>query len=121
MVDQLLWLDALVKIVAGAFLVFIPRVSVAAFGLPKSDQSFYLRLMGALLLGIAAAIVVGGGGRSVGGLGAAGAGVINLLGAGMLSTLLMLPRATLAMRGRVLLWGVAGVLVVLGVGELLLG
>jgi len=117
--DQLLWLDVLVKAVGGVLLLVIPRVTIAALGLPRSDQAFYPRLLGVLLLAIALAIFADAADWTGDGLGASGAALINIAGGVLIYTLVLVPRPFLSTRGRILLWATGGLLLLLGLAELL--
>jgi NO-binding membrane sensor protein with MHYT domain len=116
MSEQLLWIEACLKLGTGLALVTTPRMLARLLGLPSADQPFWPRLLGALLvgLGIASLLEV----RMQGGLGLAGSVAVNLAGAAMIVTLLILGRAGKTMRGRFLLWLTAAALVILGLVEI---
>jgi NO-binding membrane sensor protein with MHYT domain len=116
MSEQLLWIEACLKLGTGLALVTTPRMLARLLGLPSADQPFWPRLLGALLvgLGIASLLEV----RMQGGLGLAGSVAVNLAGAAMIITLLILGRAGKTMRGRFLLWLTAAALVILGLVEI---
>jgi hypothetical protein len=116
MSEQLLWIEACLKLGTGLALVATPRTLARLLGLPSADQPFWPRLLGALLigLGIASLLEV----RMQGGLGLAGSVAVNLAGAAMIATLLSLGRAGKTMRGRFLLWLAAAALVILGLVEI---
>lgn len=116
MSEQLLWIEACLKLGSGLALVVVPRTLARLLGLPSADQPFWPRLLGALLigLGIASLLEV----RMQGGLGLAGSVAVNLAGAAMIATLLTLGRAGKTLRGRFLLWLATAALVVLGLVEI---
>jgi hypothetical protein len=116
MSEQLLWIEACLKLGPGLALVAAPRTLARLFGLPSADQPFWPRLLGALLigLGIASLLEV----RMQGGLGLAGSIAVNLASAAMIGALLVLGRAGRTMRGRFLLWVAAAALVILSLVEI---
>jgi hypothetical protein len=116
MSEQLLWIEACLKLGTGLALVTTPRMLARLLGLPSADQPFWPRLLGALLvgLGIASLLEV----RMQGGLGLAGSVAVNLAGSAMIAALLILGRAGKTMRGRFLLWLAAAALVILGLVEI---
>lgn len=116
MSEQLLWIEACLKLAGGLALTVAPRTLARLLGLPSADQTFWPRLLGALLIGLAAASLLEA--RMQGGLGLAGSIAINLAGAAMIGALLILGRAGNTRRGRSLLWLIAGALVVLGLVEI---
>jgi hypothetical protein len=116
MSEQLLWIEACLKLAGGLALTVAPRTLARLLGLPSADQPFWPRLLGALLIGLAAASLLEA--RMQGGLGLAGSIAVNLAGAAMIGALLILGRAGNTRRGRLLLWLIAGALVVLGLVEI---
>ena len=116
MSEQLLWIEACLKLAGGLALTVAPRTLARLLGLPSADQPFWPRLLGALLIGLAAASLLEA--RMQGGLGLAGSIAINLAGAAMIGALLILGRAGNTRRGRSLLWLIAGALVFLGLVEI---
>ncbi|MEE9588415.1 MAG: hypothetical protein V3V97_10370 [Hyphomicrobiaceae bacterium] len=113
MVDQLLWIDALVKFSFGVLLTVIPRLPIAAFGLAKTNQMLYPRIIGALLIGISFALIFEGAGKNSTGLGLKGAATINLAVAILISALLLFTEPAPARRGRIALWSFVVALVTL--------
>jgi hypothetical protein len=116
MSEQLLWIEACLKLAGGLTLTVAPRTLARLLGLPSADQPFWPRLLGALLIGLAAASLLEA--RMQGGLGLAGSIAVNLAGATMIGALLILGRAGNTRRGRLLLWLIAGALIVLGLVEI---
>lgn len=116
MSEQLLWIEACLKLGSGLALVGAPRTLARLLGLPSADQPFWPRLLGALLigLGIASLLEV----RMQGGLGLAGSIAVNLAGATTIGALLILGRAGKTMRGRFLLCLAATALVILSLVEI---
>jgi hypothetical protein len=116
-VQQLLWIETLLKLVPGLLLVLAPLTTLRVLGLPRPDTGFWPRLTGALLVGMAGALFVEGA-QSGRGLGLAGAIIINLCGATVLAILLVLDRGPASTRGRVVVWALTCTLVVLSVVEI---
>jgi hypothetical protein len=115
--QQLLWLETLLKLVPGLLLTLAPLTTLRALGLPRPDTGFWPRLCGALLLGMAGALFLEGTSRGHG-LGLAGVIVINLCGAAVLATLLVLDAGPASRRGRVTVWLTVCLLVVVSVFEI---
>lgn len=115
--QQLLWIETLLKFFPGLLLVVAPAVTLRLLGLPRTDSSFWPRVCGALLIGIAAALFLEG--TSVGhGLGLAGVAVVNLCGASLLASFLVVDRGPASRRGRVAVWLTVCALLVLSVFEI---
>lgn len=106
MISQLLWVEFVLKLAAGAVLVLAPRATIKAFGLPAASGTvpFWPRVAGVLLVAIAGASFLQGWlGRS-NGLGLAGSALINASLAAMLFITLGLRGGSLMRRGRILFW-----------------
>jgi hypothetical protein len=116
-VQQLLWLETLIKLSSGLLLALAPLTTLRILGLPRPDIGFWPRIVGILLLGLAAALFLEGtsGGH---GLGLAGVVIIDLAGVAMLATLLVLERGPSSSRGRAVVWAVICALVTLSVLEI---
>ncbi len=116
MSEQLFWIEACLKLGSGLALIAAPRPLARLLGLPSVEQSFWPRLLGALLtgLGVASLLEV----RMQGGLGLAGSIAVNLALAAMIGALLALGRASTTRRGRFILWVVAAALVILSLVEI---
>ena len=115
--QQLLWLETLLKLVPGILLTLAPLSTLRVLGLPRPDTGFWPRLCGALLIGTAGALFLEGTARGHG-LGLAGNIVINLCGAAVLATLLVLEAGPASRRGRVTVWLIVCLLVVVTVVEI---
>jgi hypothetical protein len=118
MQTELLWLEAVLKLAAGGLLLLFPRTLARALGLPPVGETFWPRMLGAIVLGLAAATVLEGHTAGRNGLGLAGHVAINLSVALAIVALLILGRAGTAKRGRFLLAVTAIGLAVLALFEL---
>ena len=114
----LLIIDGVINLLLGALLICFPLGIAAVLGVPTSEHAFYPTLLGAVLFGIGVALLIDvlGASRGLRGLGMAGAIAINFCGAGALVLWLIVAPPDMALRGRVLLWSIA--IVVLAVGLL---
>ena len=100
MLQQLLWLEILLKASVGLSLLLAPRTLAKMLGLPSADEPFWPRLLGGTLIGLATAILVElrlQPGRS---LGLTGIVAINLCVAVVLGGLVILGKAGSTRRGR---------------------
>ncbi|MDX2289655.1 MAG: ABC transporter permease [Hyphomicrobiaceae bacterium] len=116
--QQLLWFETLLKGSAGLVLLLLPLTAAHILGLPKPHSGLWPRLLGALLLGIAAAAYIEGAASSSRGLGLAGCAAINLIGAGTIISLLVLDAAAASIRGRAIMALLAGLLVLLSLFQI---
>jgi hypothetical protein len=117
-VQQLLWIETLTKLTSGLVLLLIPSTASYLFGLVRSSSRFWPRMLGALLVGMAAATFLELWKHGVGGLGLAGCICINLAGAAVLMALVVLDQAAPTRRGRYVVILAAGLLVLLSLVEL---
>ena len=118
MKDLVLWFDVLARASLGGLLAVVPRIAIGVLGLPKSEGTFWPRLLGTLLLALAAGTVVdarwpGKGGPLLGGLVA-----VNLAAAFALATGLVVGQLEIPRRGRFGLWFAALVSALLGLLQL---
>jgi hypothetical protein len=118
MARDLLWLELLLKGISGALLLFFPRTVARLFGLAPVAETFWPRLLGALLVSIAAATLLEEQLAQRNGLGLAGHIALNLGAALTLFSLLILGRAAPTRRGRLLVGAFAAALAVLSLVEL---
>jgi hypothetical protein len=117
----ILILDAAINLILGSLLlVFSPRI-VQLLGVPAAEQSFYPNILGGVLFGIGIALLIeflrkSG---SLVGLGLGGAIAINLCGGLVLTAWLILGELGIPTGGRVFLWTLAVILVLVSSVELL--
>jgi hypothetical protein len=118
--SKLLLADAFINLILGILLATFPKSVVAFLGVPDSSTEFYPSILGAVLIGIAVALVIEYRRRPTqpAGLGLYGAISINLLGAVFLTGWLLLGGLTIPVRGKVFLWAMVGMLLVVSVLEL---
>lgn len=121
--STILLIDALVSLVLGVVLVAFPKSLVELLGLPPTETTFYPRLLGAVVIGIAIALLFEWKRRPNGrvGLGVVGAIAVDLCAALFLAGWLLVGGLDLPVRGRVLLWLIVALLVgVSGLGLLMM-
>lgn len=118
MLHQLLWLETLLKLAGGLVLIIAPNAAARVLGLPSARPSLWPRLLGAVLIGLAAATYIEGALPGSRGLGLGGAIAINLASAAMIFSLVVLNRGVETGRGRVALSLLAGLLVLLSLFEI---
>jgi len=116
---RLLFIDGFVNILLGVALLCFDPVA-GWLGVPASDTSFYPTILGAVLFGIGVALFWEGvrGDRQLVGLGLGGAIAINLCGGLALTCWLLFGDLSLPLRGQVVLWGLASILVLISVAEI---
>ncbi|MBI1650691.1 ABC transporter permease [Hyphomicrobium sulfonivorans] len=115
--QQLLWIETLLKFIPGLLLVIAPLTTLRVLGLPRPDAGFWPRLCGALLLGLAGATFIEGTSKGHG-LGLAGVIVVNLTGAAVLASLLILEAGPKSRRGTIAVWLTVCALVLLSITEI---
>lgn len=112
----LLTIDGVVNLLLGALLLLFPAGMLQFLGLPPVQNHFYTTILGGVIFGIGLALFIELflGSRNAHGLGLGGAIAINLCGGGVLLFWLVFKPFDLPMRGMVVLWTVA--ILVLGIG-----
>jgi hypothetical protein len=117
----MLGIDSAANYLLGLPLLIAPHRSAQLLALPHGGSSFYPRVLGGVLTGIATALAVERGRNdhsTPAGLGVTGAIAINTLGGGAVAFWLSTPEAAeLSLKGRALLWGVASVVLSIGAIE----
>ena len=115
-----LLVDAIINIGLGVLLILFPFVS-EILGVPKSDTNFYPNILGAIFIGIAIALTIEAFRKEKGkyiGLGLIGAICINLCGGIALTLWLFFGGLTIPLRGKIFLWILAFLLLVISSVEL---
>ena len=117
----LLTADAVFNLALGIFLLIFPKTILNYLGIPITFESFYARILGAVLLGIGFALLLERCRDRFGypGLGIGGAILINICGAGALAVLLLFSRLDIPLRGQIILWFIALIVMFLSVIEML--
>jgi len=112
----LLVVDGIVNLALGILLVLFPAQLMVSLDLPKVETYFYVNILGAVLFGIGLALLLEyfTGKIGITGLGIGGAIAINFCGGGALVYWLLFGDLNLSPGGTIFLWGIA--IVVLGVG-----
>lgn len=118
----LLLIDAIVNVVLGIALLLFPVGLLSLLGMPPMETNFYVLILGAVILGIGVALLIELFGNETGirGLGLGGAIALNLCGAGALAIWLITTQVTLPIRGRIILWSVAILILVIAAAELII-
>jgi len=117
----LIAVDSVVNVLLGLLLLIFPPSLVQWLGLPQPSSAFYVRILGAVILGIGVALAVEfrrQPSSTLVGLGTGGAVAINLCGGGALVANLAFGDLALSTEGKIVLWILATVVVGLGVVEL---
>lgn len=116
--QQLLWIETLLKFAAGVVLVVMPGSTIKLLGLPRTDNGFWPRLLGAVLIGLAGALFLEGSSPGSGGLGLSGCLIINFCAVSIMVALLALDAGPPARRGRAAMWSIVVLLIVLSILEI---
>ena len=117
----LIAIDSVVNVLLGLLLLIFPPSLVDWLGLPLPSSAFYVRILGAVILGIGVALAIEFKREprsSLVGLGIGGAVAINLCGGGALVAYLAFGDLSLSTEGKIVLWILAAVVVGLGLVEL---
>jgi len=117
----LLLIDGIVNLLIGILLLLFPLGMARWLGVPLPDMNFYPTLLGAVIFGIGIALLIEVYGESQGihGLGLAGAITINFCAAGVLCVWLISNPLNLPLRGYIILWAIAAVVLAIGFIELI--
>ena len=118
MIQQLLWLEIILKGGTGLALLLAPSHLARLIGLPPVGAPFWPRALGSVLVGLAIAAAFGVGLGRANGLGLAGAAVVNVAALVFIVAELTIGAPGLARRGRLFLWLLVGVLAILSLVEL---
>jgi hypothetical protein len=117
---QLLAVDSFINLSIGAALLILPKATISFFGLPITDTTFYVTVLGAVLFGIGIALWIDRrNDNHWRGLGLFGAAVINILGGGTVFVWLLIDPFNMPFRGYLVLWVVAIIVVGTALIELL--
>ena len=116
----LLLIDGIVNLLIGILLLLFPLGMAQLLGVPLPNIYFYPTILGAVIFGIGIALLLEAYGepRGIHGLGLAGAIVINFCGAGVLTLWLIFVPLNLPLRGYIILWTIAILVLAIGFIEL---
>ncbi|MFW2388976.1 MAG: hypothetical protein ACN4G0_11605 [Polyangiales bacterium] len=117
----LIAVDSVVNVLLGLLLLIFPPSVAEWLGLPLPSSAFYVRILGAVILGIGVALAIEfwrEPSSSLVGLGPGGAIAINLCGGGALVGYLVFGDLSLSTEGTIVLWILAAVVIGLGLVEL---
>lgn len=117
--EILLTIDGIINLALGMLLMLFPVGIAELLGVPKSPLDFYPTILGAVIFGIGIALLIEryGFSRNIRGLGLGGAIAINLCGGLALLVWLLCSPLDIPVRGYVILWSIAIVVVVVGMVE----
>ena len=117
----LLVIDAIINLVLGLLLLLFPAGVVELLGLPLTNTNFYPSILGAVLFGIGVALLIEryGASKNIRGLGLGGAIAINLCGASVLLLWLIIAPFNIPLRGIVILWSIAIIVLIIGFVEII--
>lgn len=119
--EQLLWIETLLKGSLGACLLLAPKTCIHLFGLPPSDNPFWPRLLGATLFSLSIIIFTTGAKLLPGGLSPTALAILNLGAATVLLAHYVTSKNTQKQRGRAVLALLTMGLVLLAGMELVVG
>jgi len=115
--STLLELDGVGNLLLGIPLLVFPGAVSRFIGLPAVEATLYPVVLGAVFFGIGLALLVERFKPSLSGLGLGGAMTINLVFGVVLAVWLVMRPVALSLRGALLLWGLAVVLVAISLAE----
>ncbi len=116
--SQILLLEVIIKLAFGLPLLVAPLSTLSLFGLPRPPTGFWPRLVGALLLALAAATFIEIRLPGDRGLGLYGLIAINLIAAATILGALFMDAGAPTRRGRIFLWLAIGLMVTLALAEI---
>lgn len=115
-VQQLLYIETVLKLSGGLVLVLLPLMACRVLGLPRPQSGLWPRLLGAVLIGLAGATYLEGS-TELRGLGMAGCAIINLVSVIVILTLMALGGAGSTRRSKASMALLSFVLMLLGILE----
>jgi hypothetical protein len=118
--EILLSIDGLINVLLGLLLILFPFGIAESFGVPIPSTNFYPTILGGVILGIGIALYIERYGYKSGirGLGLGGAIAINICGGLVLLIWLLINPFDLLLRGYVILWAIALLVLLVGIIEL---
>ena len=118
--EILLTIDGIVNLTLGVLLLLFPIGIPEILGIPVSNIHFYPTILGGVIFGIGIALLIEryGSLRNIRGLGLGGAIAINICGALVLLIWLLIDPFDFPIRGYVILWFIAVIVLLIGIGEI---
>jgi hypothetical protein len=119
----ILLVDALINLVLGILLLLYSPSLAAIFGIPPAGNTFYINILGGVFIGITAALCIEAFRKTSDrfiGLGLIGALCINICGGIVLSAWLIFGNLNIPVKGSIILWTIAGILLVVSTLESIL-
>jgi hypothetical protein len=121
--SKILLIDAAINLILGVLLLFISDGIIRFLGIPSTNQNFYPNILGGVLFGIGIALILEylkkPGGAT--GLGLGGAIAINMCGGLVLLCWLIFGSLNLPLHGKIILWSLALILLIISIMELISG
>jgi hypothetical protein len=116
----ILIIDAAINLLLGILLLTFSAKTVQLLGVPTAKSNFYPNILGGVIFGIGIALLIEcfKGPESLTGLGLSGAIAINLCGGLTLTTWLVWGELDIPIGGRIFLWALAVILIVVSGIEL---
>jgi hypothetical protein len=117
----ILFLDGVINVILGLLLLPASDGIASFLGVPSVTPGFYPSILGAVLLGIGIALLIETFKKQqhISGLGLYGAVAINLCGGFVLSLWLIWGELDILLHGRIFLWILVAVLIILSIIELI--
>lgn len=118
--EILLFIDGIINVGLGILLLLFPFGISELLGVPESNTNFYPTILGGVIFGIGIALFVERYGFKfkIRGLGLGGAIAINICGAMVLVVWLLINPFSLPLKGYIVLWTIAVVVLIVGIVEL---
>jgi hypothetical protein len=118
--EILLSVDGYINVILGILLLLFPLGMSEILGVPKSNTDFYPTILGGVIFGIGIALFIERYGfrYKIRGLGLGGAIAINICGALVLLIWLLINPFDLPLKGYIILWIIAIVVLLIGIVEL---
>lgn len=118
--EILLMIDGIINLLLGILLLLFPFGISEILGVPESKLNFYPTILGGVIFGIGIALFVERYGfkNNIRGLGLGGAIAINICGALVLLIWLIINPFDLPLRGYIILWSIAIIVLFVGIGEI---
>lgn len=119
--EILLSIDGIINIFLGILLLMFPLGIAELLGIPLPSTNFYATILGGVIFGIGIALFIERHGykNNIRGLGLGGAIAINICGGVVLLIWLLVNPFDLPVRGYIILWTIAVLVLLVGVIELI--